>query len=235
MQHDATDAPDRGATDGGTTDADGGVGRGRPPRHSRFKPGQSGNPRGREKGSRNLATLLEAELRRPVTLTEGGRRRRMPKAAAMVAGQVNKALRGDTRAFSILLQATNRRQHQAAGGHGEAADGMDSDGMAPGGMEGAAIRALLVERIGRMVRGHDAERDSLIAELAAAGIAETHLDHLFGPRGERLRDGMMAALQAVHARGFDIREVADLAVFSEAAEECAAALLGEAPTGHDGG
>ncbi|MEQ9330838.1 DUF5681 domain-containing protein, partial [Thalassobaculum sp.] len=43
-----------------------------PPRQHRFRPGRSGNPKGRPKGVRNLASLLEAELRRPVTVTEDG-------------------------------------------------------------------------------------------------------------------------------------------------------------------
>ena len=35
------------------------VGFGRPPRHTRFKAGQSGNPKGKAKGAVNLATDVE--------------------------------------------------------------------------------------------------------------------------------------------------------------------------------
>ncbi len=38
------------------------IGYGRPPKAGQFKPGQSGNPQGRPKGSTNLATDLSAEL-----------------------------------------------------------------------------------------------------------------------------------------------------------------------------
>jgi hypothetical protein len=39
------------------------VGYGRPPIHTRFKPGQSGNPAGRPKGAQNFATEIAAELK----------------------------------------------------------------------------------------------------------------------------------------------------------------------------
>ena len=40
------------------------VGYGKPPKLTRFKPGQSGNPRGRPRGALNMATVLERTLRR---------------------------------------------------------------------------------------------------------------------------------------------------------------------------
>src|SRR5215469_15592455 len=49
------------------------VGYGKPPRHTRFKKGQSGNPRGRPCGSKNLKTLLSEALSEPVIITENGR------------------------------------------------------------------------------------------------------------------------------------------------------------------
>ena len=42
------------------------VGYGKPPRHSRFVKGQSGNPRGRPAGAKNFTTLLEEALNEPV-------------------------------------------------------------------------------------------------------------------------------------------------------------------------
>jgi hypothetical protein len=38
------------------------VGYGRPPKHSQFAPGRSGNLNGRPKGSKNMTTLLQEEL-----------------------------------------------------------------------------------------------------------------------------------------------------------------------------
>jgi hypothetical protein len=58
------------------------VGYGRPPLHSRFTPGKSGNPRGRPKGQLNI----ETEVR------EGDRSRRVRKGAAWVVRIVNAPL-----------------------------------------------------------------------------------------------------------------------------------------------
>jgi len=60
-------------------------GHGKPPRHDDFKKGQSGNPRGRRPGSKNLATLLESALNQPVTVTENARRRKVTKREAVIA------------------------------------------------------------------------------------------------------------------------------------------------------
>ena len=51
------------------------VGYGKPPTHSQFRPGQSGNPAGRRKGVRNLKTDVKRTLEMPVKVKEGGRTR----------------------------------------------------------------------------------------------------------------------------------------------------------------
>ena len=68
------------------------VGYGRPPQHTRFQPGRSGNPKGRPKGSKNFSTVFDEELAQPVTLIENGKRKRMPKGRALVKQSINKAL-----------------------------------------------------------------------------------------------------------------------------------------------
>lgn len=79
------------------------VGYGRPPRHSRFKKGQSGNPKGRPKGARGLEAELDDELKLTVKIKENGRQRKISNWRAMLKGQVRKAVLGDTKAFQTVV------------------------------------------------------------------------------------------------------------------------------------
>ena len=84
------------------------VGYRRPPASGRFRPGTSGNPRGRPKGSRNFITLLEQELNKTISVTENGRKRKLTRLQAIVKRMVNSALNGDQRALLNLLEIMRR-------------------------------------------------------------------------------------------------------------------------------
>ena len=88
------------------------VGRGKPPRSSQFKPGQSGNPGGRKKGSRNFKTIVLEVLDSEIELTEGGRTRRVPMIEALMLRQVQEGLRGHLRAIDSLLDRYERHAGQ---------------------------------------------------------------------------------------------------------------------------
>jgi hypothetical protein len=91
------------------------VGYGHPPLHSRFKRGQSGNPRGRSKGTKNLRTDLDEELRETITVREGDRARKVSKQRAMIKSTVVKALKGDVRAVNFLLSRVDRWEAAVTG------------------------------------------------------------------------------------------------------------------------
>ena len=57
------------------------VGYKKPPCQTQFKPGRSGNAKGRPKGSKNFATVFADELGAPIEVTEHGRRKRITKRA----------------------------------------------------------------------------------------------------------------------------------------------------------
>ena len=86
------------------------VGYGKPPKHSRFKPGHSGNPKGRPKGAQSDSTLLQAELKRSVAITENGRSGKLSKRAVMIRNLVNKAM-GDIRAAQIVIAMSEKAQN----------------------------------------------------------------------------------------------------------------------------
>src|SRR6516162_3778337 len=79
------------------------IGYGKPPQGCGFKKGQSGNPRGRPPGSKNLTTLLNDVLNETVTITENGRRRKITKREAVIKQLVNKSASAEARSLKILL------------------------------------------------------------------------------------------------------------------------------------
>jgi hypothetical protein len=86
-----------------TTEPNQEVGRGRPPQHTRFVKGISGNPKGRPRKTRDLKALLEEELDRPVSLLENGKRVRLTKREVMVKNLVNDAAKSDPKARQIVF------------------------------------------------------------------------------------------------------------------------------------
>lgn len=81
------------------------VGYGKPPRNTQFKKGQSGNPKGRSKGRKNIRTILSNVLDRNVTITENGQTRKVKFMEALVIQMAAKALNGTTRDQIAVLKA----------------------------------------------------------------------------------------------------------------------------------
>ena len=78
------------------------TGYGNPPMHTRFTKGRSGNPKGRPKGSQNLATILAKAGRQRVKVTENGRTRYITKFEASMLQLMNQAVSGDLKAIHEL-------------------------------------------------------------------------------------------------------------------------------------
>ena len=89
--------------DNKTANANYEVGYGKPPQSTRFKPGQSGNPKGKPKGAKNLAIIVNNAIKEKVVVNENGKRKTISKLEVAVRQLVNKAAIGDQKAMMQLL------------------------------------------------------------------------------------------------------------------------------------
>jgi hypothetical protein len=92
------------------TDPDYAVGYKRPPLHSRFKPGESGNREGPRKSlkRRNIARDIQDVFTRKILVQVGGRKRWVPSIVALIQRALVDAMKGDKRAtqFSYRIAET---------------------------------------------------------------------------------------------------------------------------------
>src|SRR5436309_2498520 len=89
---------------GSTTDRDDySVGYGRPPIHTRFQNGKSGNPRGRPRRRKNYATLMQQILGEQISIRDGERVRKVSKLEAMIHRHFFNAMKGDTKSLTALM------------------------------------------------------------------------------------------------------------------------------------
>jgi hypothetical protein len=94
--------------------SNGKVGYRRPPRHTRFLKGKSGNPGGRPKGAKNFTTLLSQYLAAETEISENGQTRWVSKAEAAIKQLVDRAAEGDPkqmqRVFTLMQWLEGRTE-----------------------------------------------------------------------------------------------------------------------------
>jgi hypothetical protein len=92
------------------SEADYDVGYRRPPVNGRWKPGQSGNPRGRRKGSKTVGKIIEEALMRKVTIEDVT----LTLQEVIIRNLVNAAARRDMKAIQTLFALRERYQDSTA-------------------------------------------------------------------------------------------------------------------------
>ena len=90
------------------------VGYKKPPKHTQFQPGQSGNRKGRPKGSRNFKTDVLETLKAPVPVTQNGNKRSVSTQKAALMRLQEKALSGDARSLGLLLELARTLNNEEA-------------------------------------------------------------------------------------------------------------------------
>lgn len=102
------------------------VGYGRPPRAHRFKPGQSGNPRGRPKGRPSFQELFLSEAGRLVAVKTHEGVTRMPKEQAILRKLLNRAIEGDPASIRLALSYLVHAQRGTGEAHEAGAEPFDT-------------------------------------------------------------------------------------------------------------
>lgn len=80
------------------------VGYKNPPIETRFKSGQSGNPKGRPRGSLNISTIVEREGSTKVNIKEGNKQIKLSKREVIIKSLFNKAMSGDKNALKLCIE-----------------------------------------------------------------------------------------------------------------------------------
>jgi len=86
------------------------IGYRKPPKHTQFRKGQSGNPKGRPRVNHDVSALVKKELVRRTEITEGGQRKRVSRLRAMMRTLIEKAARGDVPSIKLVLEQLGKAQ-----------------------------------------------------------------------------------------------------------------------------
>lgn len=93
------------------------VGYGKPPKHTQFKPGYSGNKKGRPKESANLFTAVEKLQNERVRIVHNGKQKSISVTEAILRKAGMDALNGNAKAQKIMLdyfEKNERRKEELA-------------------------------------------------------------------------------------------------------------------------
>lgn len=91
-----------------TNENDYDVGYAKPPKHTQFRKGQSGNPKGRPRRDDSIGGILERTLSRRATITDGGKTKTVSLMEYAIMSSVDKAMKGSVRDLEKLIQMISK-------------------------------------------------------------------------------------------------------------------------------
>ena len=106
------------------------VGKYRPPVEKQYRPGQSGNPKGRPRGRRNTKTIIERVLEEPVSVRLGEKTRTLPMFEAILYAQAARAVQGDVRSAGFVFDLAEDFMDSVAG-TGQETTALEQQGVRP--------------------------------------------------------------------------------------------------------
>ena len=80
------------------------IGYGKPPKHSQFKPGQSGNKKGRPKGSKDTLNMAKKILNEKIEVTDRGKKKKKTKQEIILTQLANDAAKGYGKATESAIE-----------------------------------------------------------------------------------------------------------------------------------
>ena len=87
------------------------VGYKKPPKHAQFQPGKSGNPKGRSKGTKSPTD--HEIFNQLVTVTQKGKKKKIPAITAILMQLVSDAMKGDHKARKLALETWAKWNNKA--------------------------------------------------------------------------------------------------------------------------
>jgi hypothetical protein len=154
---------------------DGAVGYGRPPVHTRFTKGRSGNPRGRPRG-RSLFSLLQAALDDTTTIEVKGRRRRVSKREAIIGQIVDGSVAAEPRALKLLFDLVQkleprRSRYMPYGGYADDEEDVTAE----------SAREYLIREVDRLAEEQTLKAAEALGRLPTPKKAEPELPGIAAP------------------------------------------------------
>ena len=138
------------------------VGYARPPKKTQYKPGQSGNPKGRKRKPASVREQMQKALSKKVPINEGGRRKLLPLQEVILRNLANMAAKGDLKAAAFVFGLLSSPEHADT-------EAIDQDSLPPD------DQAMFEEVMRRLTDPVGSDQCASLEELKIEQVATTEM------------------------------------------------------------